>query len=125
MNLIIDSSVLIDIERRDKEVIEKLGELKKLYPATPKISFMTYFEFLYGLRKKSIKNKNKALAFLGLFEIIHTTNKTANFLVLFKDKYEMSLSDLFIASQVMEQKGILVTSDKDFEKIDEIEKIFV
>lgn len=94
-----------------------------MYPVAPKISFMSYFEFLYGLRRKSPKNKQKARSFVGLFEIIDTTNKTAENLVMLKDNYGLSLTDLFIASQVLEEKGILVTMDKDFEKIGEIEKI--
>ncbi|MDP4039373.1 MAG: type II toxin-antitoxin system VapC family toxin [Candidatus Pacearchaeota archaeon] len=125
MNLILDTSVLIEIERGNKKVVERLNELRNLYPAQPKISFMTYFEFLYGLRKRNVKNKEMSRGFLNLFEVIHTTSKTADFLVLLKDKYELPLADLFIASQVMENAGILVTRDKDFGKIKETEKIFV
>ncbi len=123
MGLIFDTSVVIEIERGNRSVIERLEELRKLYPAPPRISFMTYFEFLYGLRKKSIKNKEKSRAFLELFEVIQTTNTTAEFLVLLKEKYNLSLTDLFIASQAMETNGVLVSKDGDFEKIEEIEKI--
>lgn len=123
MNLIFDTSIIIEIERGNKEIIEKLEELRKMYPAPPRISFMTYFEFLYGLRKKSVKNKEKSRAFLELFEVIQTTNTTAEFLVMLKEKYGLSLTNLFITSQVMETNGVLVSKDKDFENIEEIEKI--
>ena len=123
MTLVLDSSIIIEIERGNKEIIEKLNELRKIHPAPPKISFMSYFEFLYGLRKKSIKNKMKSEEFLQLFETIQTNNSTASFLVKLKDKYELSLTDLFIASQVMENDYVLVTKDKDFERIEEIEKV--
>jgi predicted nucleic acid-binding protein len=125
MNLVLDTSVLVQIERGDREVLRKLGELRKLYPAPPRIAFMSYFEFLFGLRRKNIKNKNKAMSLLGMFDVLHTTAKTANFLVLMKDKYALSLSDLFIASQVLESNGVLVTGDRDFEKIEEIDRIFI
>jgi len=123
MTLVFDSSIIIEIERGNKEIIEKLKELRKIHPAPPKISFMSYFEFLYGLRKKSPKNKIKSEELLQLFETIQTNNFTASFLVKLKDKYELSLTDLFIASQVMENDYILVTKDRDFERIEEIDKV--
>ena len=52
MNLIFDTSIIIDIERGNKETINSIKELKDLYPAPAKITFITYFEFLYGLRGK-------------------------------------------------------------------------
>lgn len=125
MILILDTSVIIELERGNKEIRDKLVELRGVYPAPPKISFMTYFEFSYGLRKRSVKNKEKVQRFLELFEVVQTTNTTANFLVTLKDKYELSLSDLFIAAQVMESNGVLVTKDKDFERINEIEKVIL
>ena len=123
MTLVFDSSIIIEIERGNKDIIEKLKELRKIHPTSPKISFMSYFEFLYGLRKKSPKNKIKSEELLQLFETIQTNNFTASFLVKLKDKYELSLTDLFIASQVMENDYILVTKDRDFERIEEIDKV--
>src|SRR3989344_3530691 len=123
MNLVFDTSILIDIERKNKDIIKKLNELKERYPAPPKISFITRFEFVYGLRNKNSSNKQKAISFLDLFSVMHTTNKTANILSDFKGKYELPLADLFIASQIYESDSVLITKDKDFEKIEEIEKI--
>ncbi len=125
MNLILDTSILIEIERKNKIVIDRLNELKSLYPAPPRISFVSYFEYLYGLRAKSAKNKEKLKSFAELFNVIHTTNNTANFLVLLKEKYELPLADLLIAAQAIETNGLLVTKDKDFENIKEIEKIII
>ena len=121
--LILDTSIVIEIERENKQIISRLEELKKQHAAIPKISFMTYFEFLEGIAKKSDKNKEKALAFIELFETINTTKNTAKSLVSLRQKYEFPLPDLFIAAQVLENNGILVTKDKDFERIAEIEKI--
>lgn len=123
MSLILDTSIIIEIERGNKEIIGKLEELRKIYPAPPKISFMSYFEFLYGLRKKSIKNKIKLQAFVEIFETIPVTKTTAEILVSLKEKYELSLTDLFIASQVKEINGVLISKDGDFERIAEIKKI--
>lgn len=125
MNLILDTSVIIEIERGNREILEKLDGLRKQYPSAPKISFISYFEFYYGIKEKSIKNKEKSLAFIDMFEIINATKSTAQFLVLLKANHELSLSDLIIAAQVMQTNGILVTKDKDFDKISEIEKIIL
>ncbi len=125
MFLVFDTSVVIEIERGNREIIRKLNELRRLYPAPPKISFIVYYELIHGIRKRSPKNKAKVEKIINAFEVLHTTNTTARNLSKLKGKYELSLTDLFIASQVMEEKGILITRDKDFDKIGEIEKVFV
>ncbi len=123
MTLVFDTSIIIEIERGNKDIIFKLDELRKIYPGPPKIGFISYFEFLYGLRNKQIENKIKSQKFLELFEIIHTTNITAHYLAQLKEKYELSLTDLFIAAQIIETNSVLITKDKDFERITEINKI--
>jgi len=42
-----------------------------------------------------------------------------------EEKYNLPLADLVIASQTLEYNCILVTKDKDFEKIKEIDKIIL
>ena len=125
MQIILDTSVIIEIERKNQSIIAKIEELRKDYPAYPLISFITYAEFLEGVYEKSDKNKQKARNFISLFEVIQTTKRTAENLVFLKKKYEFPVPDLLIAAQVMEIGGTLVTKDKDFEQITEIEKIFV
>ena len=125
MNLVLDTSVLIELERGNKEIIGWLDKLRKIYPAPAKVSFITYFEFLYGLRDKSIKNKEKSEIFLNKFSVISTNKSTAEILVSLKRSYELPLSDLLIAAQSIDSKGILITKDKDFELIKELDKVIV
>jgi len=130
MSLIFDTSVLIDIEKRSDHIISKLQELSRLYPGQGQITFMSYFEFIFGLNEKSPKNKEKAIQFIHYFECIQTTPITAEILSDLKHKYEkrgmmFTLSDLFIAAQVIENKGILVTRDKQFNGIEELKKIIL
>ncbi len=125
MNLVFDTSIIIDLERGRRETIVKINELRKLYPAPARISFISYFEFLYGLKEKSPKNQEKSRAFIDKFRVLQTSKKTAEILANLKKLYELSLSDLIIAAQVIENNYILVTKDKDFEKINEIERIIV
>lgn len=125
MNLIFDTSIIIDIERGNKDTIDKIRELKDLYPAPAKITFISYFEFVHGIRNKMPKNKQKAIAFIEEFSVIQTTKATANNLSLLKNKYELPLADLLIASQVIETNNILVTKDNDFKNIEEMNKILI
>ncbi len=96
-----------------------------MYPIPATIGFIAYFEFLLGLKDKSVKNKEKSKEFIERFNVLQTTRNTADKLVELKQKYELPLADLFIASQVMENNGVLVTKDKDFEQIKEINKIIL
>ncbi len=130
MNLIFDTAILINIQNREPNTLEKLKELSKIYQGTGQITFMVYFEFLFGLREKSLENKEKALAFINNFECLQTTKVTANILSDLRHKYDkigksLPLADLLIASQVIENNGTLITSDKDFDRIEELNKIFV
>lgn len=125
MSLAIDTSVLIDLEKGKEEIVRKFTELKKQYPAKPKISFIVKFEFLFGLKNKSPKNKEEAQKFMNEFETIHTNELTIKNLVILREKYELPISDLIIATQTIENGDTLVTRDKDFEQITEIDKIIL
>lgn len=123
--LILDTSIIIELERENKNFIEKLEKLKEEERGLPKIGFITYFEFIEGIDKKIEKNKERARNFIKLFEVIQTTNITAEKLVYLRKNYELPLPDLLIASQVMENNGTLITKDKDFNQIKEIKKIIL
>lgn len=125
MTLIFDTSILVDLDRGRIDTISKIENLKKMYPIPATIGFIAYFEFLLGLKDKSVKNKEKSKEFIERFNVLQTTKNTADKLVELKQKYELPLADLFIASQVMENNGVLVTKDKDFEQIKEINKIIL
>ena len=125
MSLVFDTSILIEIRNRNKEILDKLEKIRNSYPSPPKISFISYFEFIFGIRNKSEQNKEKEMNFINKFETINTTNKTAEIMTLFKEKYEIPFPDLIIAAQVREHNEILITKDKDFEIITEIKKIIL
>ena len=125
MHLIFDTSILIELDRGNKDIIKKISELIKKYPAPAKISVISYFEFLYGLRNKNEKNRNKSLEFIEKFDVVQFSKATAVILVKFKQDYEFPLADLIIASQTEEKRGVLVTRDNDFKEIKEINKIIL
>jgi|SRR3989344_1161024 len=128
MTLVLDTSILIEIKNGNRKVIEKLKTLSTAYSQPAKITFINQFEFLLGIKEKSQKNKEKALSLLNEFVILHTTNKTAMILSELKYNYEnkgisLSLADLIISSIVIENNLIFLTQDRDFEKIEELQKI--
>lgn len=130
MTLVLDTSILIELEKKNSFVIDKLRSFISLNPSPAKITFMNYFEFLFGLHQKSPKNKDKAIAFLNHFSVLQTTKSTAEILSDLKYKYDkkgivLALSDLLIASLVMENNMTLISMDKDFEKIVELKKIII
>ena len=130
MMLLLDTSILIEIQRKDKEIIHKIEELKKTHFQPASISFINYFEFYSGLIDKNIKNKQIMIEFINKFNCLKASGITAQILAELKNKYEkrgiaIGLADLIVASQVKEYNMTLITRDKTFEKIDEISKIIL
>lgn len=130
MSLVLDTSILINLEKGDKNTIKKLKELSKINDTPAVITFISYFEFLLGIKERNPKNKEKALAFLNRFAILKVNRETVNILSELKYNYDkkgltLPLADFLIASQVIENNMVLVTADKDFEKIEELKKILI
>jgi predicted nucleic acid-binding protein len=130
MTLVFDTSILIDLDRKVDSTIEKIKLLSKKYSSIASITFINEFEFHFGINQRNPKNKERALSLLAKFIVLHTTKKTSSLLAKLKQKYEkqgflLPLADLLIATLVIENSMILVTKDKDFEKIEELTTIFI
>jgi len=128
MTLAFDTSVLIELERRTPKIIEILRELTLSHPLPAILPFISYYEFIRGLKIRKNKDYEKRIAFVDRFNILKTSKKTAEILADLRIKYEsqgitLPLSDLLIASQVIENQLTLVTLDRDFEKIEELKKV--
>jgi len=130
MSLVFDSSVIFELEHGNKEFIEKIKECVYFNPDPAQISFMTFFEFYEGLRNRSKKNKERAIVFVNNFKMLEPSKNTAIIVSNLRHTYEskginIQLADLIIASQVLENNMILVTRDKGFQKIEELNKIIL
>ena len=128
MSLAFDTSILIAVEKKEKKIIEKLEKLSKLHKLAPQLPFIAYYEFLRGLKIGKPKKYVELRAFIEQFNVLNTTKSTAEILSDLRIKYDsvgesLPLADLLIASQIIENNLILVTRDKDFEKIKELKKI--
>ena len=130
MALLFDTSIIIGLERGNKDVIKKISELSKTYSGRPQVSFITYYEFMFGIKNRSPKNQADAVEFINNFYCLPATKKTAEILAELRNKYlakglEINLADFIIASHAKENSMVLVTKDRAFEKIEEIDKIII
>jgi|SRR3989344_400810 len=130
MTLLLDTSILIEIERENKDIINEVDKLRRLHPSASIISFITYFEMMEGIIRRNPKNKEKEINFLNNFTCSGASKRTALILAELKTKYDklgvsLSLADLMIASTSKENSLFLVTRDNHFSKIDEINKIIL
>ncbi len=130
MILFLDSSVLFELERGNPAIIKELAHLQQMYPNVPQLPFMVYAEFLFGLPGKNSKNQQKARLFVQPFPIIQTTKRTAEILTTLKEEndteaHALPLADLLIAAQTIEHGGMLLTRDRDFTKIRQLQYMIV
>jgi len=130
MIIVLDTSILINLEKGDIKTISKIRELSKIHTSPCLITFINYFEFLVGIRERNPKNKEKALAFIDKFGVIKVNKETAATLSELKCKHDkkgiiLPLADLLIAAQIIENNMLLVTSDKDFENIEGLNRVYV
>jgi len=130
MTLVLDSSIIMSLEKGRLAIRKRLKELSEKYEGPPVITFITYFEFLVGIKGRTKENQEKALEFINNIGVLKVRKETAEILANLKHGYDkkgltLPLADFLIASQVIENNMILVTTDKDFEKIDELKKIII
>jgi tRNA(fMet)-specific endonuclease VapC len=122
--LLLDTSILIRQQKGDVTVKKSLSSLSKRFPAKPSVAFINIFEYFMGI-KQLTKRKSEAIKFLENFDIINTTENTAEVMASLRFKYDnlgiqISLADLIVASLAIENNMTLVTSDKDFQNIKEL-----
>ncbi|MBI5391361.1 type II toxin-antitoxin system VapC family toxin [Candidatus Woesearchaeota archaeon] len=130
MALILDTSILIDIEQEVPETLHALAEIVRYEQHPASISFMSYFEFLYGLRNQSYQVKQEKTAWLRKFLCLEAGLHTAEILAELRQRYAtkgkpLPLADMIIAAQTKEHHLTLVTKDKLFDKIEEIKAIVI
>ncbi|MBI5389516.1 type II toxin-antitoxin system VapC family toxin [Candidatus Woesearchaeota archaeon] len=130
MALMLDTSILVDVEKNVFPTISLLKQISVYEMTEASISFITYFEYLQGLKDKSTLNRQKRMAWINQFDFLEATRTTSDLAAYLKLKYEskgivFSLSDLFIITQAFEHNLPLVTKDKYFERVEEVNIIVV
>jgi len=130
VTLVFDTSVLVDVERKNPRVLEQLQGLALKHPQTPAITFATFSEFYYGFLRKFPKKQKVALEELEKYKLLNTTASSAKVFAELKFALErtgnkLSLFDCLIASIVIDNNMTLVTGDKRFASVPTLRVITV
>ncbi|MGV8085763.1 MAG: type II toxin-antitoxin system VapC family toxin [Candidatus Bilamarchaeum sp.] len=114
MLVVLDTNILIDIEKGFESTISKLTELSSTLPISdPAITWANYYEFYFG-----VSNTKEATMFLDNFVFLEMTKEaTAIFTRLKKQNLQVKDFDLLISSVVIANNALFITKDQDFKKI--------
>ena len=118
MLILLDTSILIEIDAGNQKVISKLSELANGYPASDcAISWVNFFEFYYGSMGDQ-KMAENCLQFLNKFSFLEMTKEATKIFTRFrKEKTNVKDFDLLIGSIAIANNALLVTMDGDFKRI--------
>jgi len=130
MTLVLDTSILIDIEKKNQEVIAKMARLSETYTDPPAITFATFAEFYLGYLRRHPAKREQALKELDKYVLLNSTRGSTIKFAELKETMEhtgnaMSSFDLLIASVVIDRKMILVTRDKGFRGVERLNTIIL
>lgn len=130
MKYVIDTSILIEIENGNQEIINAISELKRTPFSELYITIFTFCEYYYGAMEKSKENKEKVKQRLLQYEILNTSVESAShfcelFSLLKKKGKSLPQFDTFIAAIAIEHQGILITGDSDFAQISALKSIIL
>lgn len=116
-NIIIDTNIII-------YALKGLADVRPYFDIEPFISVVTEMEIL-GVKEitdKEIKIRETALDFCS---IIPLTNKIKNKAISIKREIKIPLPDAIIAATAIEEQLTLVTADKGFKRIKDLQLILI
>ncbi len=112
-NILIDTNIAIYLLGGDRSLAEVLNG-KKIY-----VSFITQLELL-GYSGISEKQKHQIENMLDYCVVIDINNRIKSEVLKLKKNYSIKLPDCIIAATALYLDLPLITSDKGFNKIDEL-----
>ncbi len=130
MGFVLDTSVLIEVEKGNEKIIQQIAVLKDAPDVELAITIFTFCEFYYGILGKNDKNKDRILERLEQYTILQTTYRSG---LLFSEVLHQMLKkglgiaqfDLFIAAVTMEKGDTLLTLDSDFKRVPGLKKVIL
>ncbi len=128
MTLAFDTNILIEIDRLNSKLLERLQAIRNKFPQSPVIPFPVVSEYYYGFL--DTRKKDEALRTLGDYETLQTSKNSALLFAELKNSLRkkgriIQDMDLFIAAVCIDAGATLVTFDKQFEEIKELAKIIL
>ncbi|MDO8741285.1 MAG: PIN domain-containing protein [Candidatus Woesearchaeota archaeon] len=120
MAFVLDSNIYIELERKNKKIIDELSKLKE--PEIVCITAPSYSEVYYGLLAGKKSESKKELDNLNSFYLLNTTANSSRLFSEIKYGLEKSgkmipLFDILIASIAIDNGMTLLTTDEHFEQI--------
>ena len=121
-NIVFDSSALIALLEGEKKGAQVIDILSKAVAEQTEIyvSVINWGEIMYVAEQKRGQEHRKkleeAIDKMGL-EIADVNRETVNQAIFFKAHYHLDYADSFAASLAFLKKAVLVTGDRDFERI--------
>ena len=115
--IVLDTNVLIEILKGNKETIQKVEPFKE----TLCVSSISVMELYYGALNKV--ELNKLEKFVSLFNIIHLneniSKSSTKLIKTYAKSHSLDIPDSLIASTVLVNDGVLLTYNlKDFKYIE-------
>ncbi len=129
MKYLLDTGILIELEHKNKRLLEKLKGISKDFSLL-NITLFNFAEFYYGYLLKTLEDKQEAENFLGIFNQLTLTKASAKRYTELDYKYSklgigLKPFDLLMAAIAVEENLTLLTTDSDFERVAEVDKIIV
>lgn len=127
MGFLIDTSILIEIENDNSEIIKKIEQLGR---AELFITIFNFCEYHYGLLNKSQKNQERLMQRLGEYKLLNTSFRSGIIFCqmlaeLKKAGRTVPQFDLFIAAIAVENDLILISADEHFRNIPKLKSVIL
>lgn len=121
MYLVLDTSVLIDIERGVEATKQKLLKMRLEAPYALAVGSITYTEAFYGYLKTG-KKEDEIIDALDKYALLNTTKNSSRIAAeitdfLYGSGKPIPTADIIIASIAIDSKAVLATKDAHFKGI--------
>ncbi len=129
MKYLLDTGILIELEHKNRSVLEKLKGIAKDFSLLS-ITLFNFAEFYYGYLPKKAEDKKEAENFLDVFGQLTLTKASAKRFTELDYKYSklglgLKPFDLLTAAIAIEENATLLTTDTDFERVSEVDKVIL
>jgi predicted nucleic acid-binding protein len=130
MKLVIDTNIYCDFAEGVQQTVDILGNYhESLYLPAPVIGELSY-GFMKGRRRAQNEQKLNEIIELLDIQIIDITRSVTSkygiiYLSLIQKGRKIPLNDVWISACCMEVGGTLLTRDRHFEHVDQIDKIIL
>ncbi|MBW2968580.1 PIN domain-containing protein [Candidatus Woesearchaeota archaeon] len=130
MAIVLDTSVLVALEKDNKDIISKLRKISEFHKTRPFVASISLAEIMCGALNQNIKKQIKVIENFKDYHILNSSFSSsmilANFShVLNKKGKRIPITDLIIASIAIDNDLNLVTLDNHFNRIPGLNVLYI